>query len=126
MTKEEFLRRCEIVYDKGFFKDRKLSVLLCSWIDFVMRFEHTFFGNGQGQGEHVWDFLNAERERLGSPYPHTLAGDKDGYSLVEMAAVLDHPCQKCAEDPNTWHTRYGFCDHRKQADDSKKKGRKKG
>lgn len=35
----------------------------------------------------------------------------------ELAAILTHPCQQCAEDPEAWHTRQAFCQHRK-ADDA--------
>lgn len=111
MTKEEFLKRCEVVYDKGFTKDRKLTNLLTQWLDFVLRFEHTFFSHGQGQGSYVWDFMEMERERTGRG-ERTLANDRDGYALIEIAAILDHPCQLCAENPEAWHTRYGFCGHK--------------
>ncbi len=37
-------------------------------------------------------------------------------ALQEIAAILSHPCQQCAEDPNAWHTRSGFCEHRKGAE----------
>ena len=42
----------------------------------------------------------------------TLASDRQGYALQQFAAILAHPCQKCAEDVNAWHTRAGFCEHR--------------
>lgn len=113
MTKKEFLKRCEVLYNKGYFNDRNLSSLMAHWLDFVMRFEHTFFTTmGQGQGSYVWDFLERERERIGIVNPQTLANDKEGAALQEIAAILDHPCQSCAEDKNAWHTRYGFCNHK--------------
>lgn len=113
MTKEDFLKRCETIYNKGY-ADRKYFNLLYRWVDFVIRFEHTFFTTmGHGQGSYVWDFLESERERVGYPNPQTLANDVDGYALQEIAAILDHPCQQCSEDKNVWHTRYAFCIHKK-------------
>ena len=45
---------------------------------------------------------------------NVLANDKLGYDLIKFAAVLKHHCQICAEDPNAWHTRSGFCSHNKE------------
>lgn len=114
MTKEEFLKRCETVYANGHARPEVFS-LMSRWLDFVMRFEHTLFTHGQGQGPYVWDFLEMERERLQSETSataRTLASDATGYELIQLAAILSHPCQQCAEDRNAWHTRSAFCEHR--------------
>jgi hypothetical protein len=112
MTKEDFLKRCETVYDKGLAQPSVLS-LLNLWADFVLRYEHTMFSHGQSQGQYVWDFMERERERLGgASCPYTLASDNDGYAIVQLAAILSHPCQKCAEDRDAWHTRTAFCNHK--------------
>lgn len=112
MNKQEFLRRCETVWDKGV--DRGIFSLMLSWLDFVLRYEHTMFSPGQGQGEILWTFLESERERIGAPYTSkTLANDKEGYKLQEIASILAHPCQQCAEDLQAWHTRFAFCSHTK-------------
>ncbi len=111
MNKEDFLKRCETIYDKGF-ADRGLFWLMNKWLDFTMRFEHTMCGRGgQSQGIYALDFLNEERERLSN---RTLANDDDGYNIIELAAILSHPCQKCAEEVKQWHTRTAFCDHKKE------------
>lgn len=115
MTKQEFLRRCETVWGKGI--DDEIFSLLLRWVDFVLRFDHTMFGNGQTQGDKICDFIEMERQRLGAPFScNTLAGDKAGYKLVDIVSVLAHPCQKCAEDANAWHTRFGFCDHKRDVE----------
>ncbi len=45
----------------------------------------------------------------------TLANDKTGYDVIRLLAVLTHLCQKCAEDPDAWHTRPAFCKHIKNS-----------
>lgn len=113
MTKEEFIKRCETIYTNGHARP-EVFALMTRWLDFVMRFEHTLFSDGQSQGRTVWDFLDAEKMRLdrrnGSAM--TLANDALGYELQQVAAILSHHCQICAEDPKAWHTRSGFCDHK--------------
>lgn len=42
-----------------------------------------------------------------------LANDTFGYDCCRVLAVLTHPCQLCAEDPEAWHTRAAFCNHKK-------------
>lgn len=114
MTKKEFLARCETIWKMGLAEDRILWVLMRNWLDFVMRFEHTWFSTGQTQGQTCIDFLRDEQARLGGAYrAKTLANDEQGYKLIQIAAVFSHHCQKCAEDVDAWHTRSGFCPHRK-------------
>jgi hypothetical protein len=118
MTEEEFLNRCKTIYRNGHARP-EVFVLMERWLDFVMRFEHTLFSHGQGQGPTVWSFLDMERERLhrvgserGTAAAMTLANDPLGYELQQVAAILSHHCQKCAEDPRAWHTRSAFCSHK--------------
>lgn len=112
MTKADFLKRCETVYDSGL-ATPSLMRLLCDWLDALMRYEHTQFSCGQSQGRDWLDFLNREFERTGQGRS-TLAGDAEGYALQRFAAILWHPCQKCAEDKEAWHTRPGFCAHKQE------------
>ncbi len=114
LTKEEFLARCANAYDCGLVT-KDLMHLLNQWLDTMMRLEHSLFTyGGQSQLHYVWDFLQEERKRLEveKNRTQTLAGDKDGYTLIQFAAILSHHCQKCATDPNAWWTRPGFCDHK--------------
>ncbi len=108
-AKDELLARVATAYDLGLLTTPRLG-LLREWLDFVMRLEG-------GQMTYVVDFLQAERERNGTS-PNMaiskLAGDVDGYALIQLAAILTHPCQKCATDPSAWHTRPAFCSHRKE------------
>lgn len=105
MTKQQFLKRCETIYDLGL-ADSDTLKLLERWADIVMRFE----------GGQIWalvDFLQKESERTQRFGNHSiLAGDTQGYKIIQIAAILTHPCQKCAEDKDAWHTRAAFCKHK--------------
>jgi hypothetical protein len=108
MSKEEFLARCANAYDAGLCTPERLR-LLERWLDFVLRFEG-------GQMSYVAEFMDSESERTnhfrGSK---TLASDRDGYSLIEFAAILSHHCQQCATSRDAWWTRPAFCDHKREA-----------
>ncbi len=108
MTKEQFLKRCATAWDMGLITDLRMD-LVEKCLDFVMRLDHTLFSNGQTHGSYAWDFLEWEKQRIGT---RSLAGDTDLYAAIQFAAILSHPCSKCAEDKNAWHTRRGFCAHR--------------
>lgn len=111
MTKDEYMQRCETVWAKGLARP-ELFGLLRDWLDAVMRYEHSLFSiGGQTQGRDWLEFLNAEMRRTDDGR-RTLANDADGYALQELAAILCHPCQRCAASPNAWHTRPGFCEHK--------------
>lgn len=113
MSEKDFLARCKTIYRMGLVRP-SLFNLLERWVDFVMRYEHTWFtSGGQSQGRYCIDFLNSELARINANGIRTLAGDTEGYDIIQFAAVLQHPCQKCAEDPKAWHTRSGFCTHDK-------------
>lgn len=103
ITRAEFLRRCGNAFDAGLATPEHLR-LMEQWIDFVMRFEG-------GQMGYVADFMEMETRRL-EYFHRTLANDKEGYALVQFAAILTHPCQLCAEDPKAWWTRTAFCPHK--------------
>ena len=119
MTKQDFLARCKTLWSMGLANDRALWCLMSRWLDFVMRFEHTWLSHGQSQGQACIDFLKGEQERLGGAYSaKTLASDEDGYRMIQAIAVLCHPCQECASDPSAWHTRSGFCPHKNEQEDT--------
>lgn len=107
MTKDDFLARVSNAYDMGLLTPNRLS-LLRMWVDFVLRFEG-------GQMSFVTDFMASEKERNGisrNMAIGNLAGDEDGYALMKLVAIFDHPCQECAIDPNAWHTRFSYCNHK--------------
>lgn len=108
LKKEQFLKRCETAWDMGIITEFRLD-LVEKCLDFVMRFNNTIFSHGQTQGRYVWDFLLREKERIGD---RSLANDTDLHSAIQFAAILAHPCQKCGEDKNAWHTRRSFCQHK--------------
>jgi len=110
LTKQEWLDRCALAYDQGFCSRDQMR-LLSSWLDFVMRLEHTFLSHGQSQGRNVLMFMNEEFKRTDNGQ-RTLANDTEGYSLIQLSAILSHHCQECATDPNAWWTRGGFCNHK--------------
>lgn len=78
-----------------------------SWLDAIMRFEG-------GQINYWYEFLEQEYKRLDRfANQKTLANDHHGYQVIQLAAILTHPCQLCATDTQAWHTRSGFCPHKK-------------
>ena len=104
--KQDFLARCANAFDAGLCTPERLR-LLDKWIDAVMRFEG-------GQTAYFADFVADESRRTTHFHPsRTLANDVDGYALVQIAAILNHPCQTCATDPKAWWTRAAFCDHKR-------------
>lgn len=104
MTKEQFLKRCENIYNMGLASDKNF-LLIEKLVDGVLRL------NG-GQTRYFVEMLESERERTRNfADDMSLANDVDGYSCIQLLAVLTHHCQKCAEDPKAWHTRAAFCPH---------------
>ena len=104
MTKEQFLKRCETAWNMGLAKPPLLQ-LMYNWCDAIMRYE----GN---QMHYFHDFFENEKSRT-KDFTKTLANDTEGYKIIQLTSLLNHPCQKCAEDTNAWHTRSAFCEHRK-------------
>ncbi len=118
ITKAQWMKRCESAWSAGLVTPSVLH-LISQWADIVLRAEHTLFSiGGQSQGDMVWLFLERERERL-KAQNHlsvgTLASDTTGYNVVKLTALLQHPCQQCAEDPKAWHTRTAFCNHARKS-----------
>jgi hypothetical protein len=112
MTKTEFLKRCETIYELGFAK-RDLFALMRTWLDAILRYEPGNFNGDTLQLTVFNDIMEYERKRTKN-FTKTLAGDKEGYTLIQIASILAHPCQKCAEDKNAWHTRWAFCEHKRR------------
>lgn len=104
LNKRDFLKRCENAWNAGLITPETLR-LLNRWLDMVLRLE------GGQMGIFV-AYLNTERFRTQNFGPgRTLANDADGYKLIQFAAILNHHCQQCAEDPQAWWTRSAFCPH---------------
>ncbi len=107
MTKKEFLARIGNAWEMGLCTPEVLKIA-DKWLDFVMRYEG-------GQQKYVDDFLEDEGVRLHNfEGKYVLANDTLGYKTIQLLAILTHSCQICAVDPNAWHTRSGFCPHRKK------------
>jgi len=105
MTKDQFLKRMANAWDMGLC-DPKVLGLAELWCDAIMRLEG-------GQMNYWNQFFNAECERLDFFASNkVLANDRDGYKIIQLMAILTHHCQKCAVDPEAWHTRSGFCNHK--------------
>lgn len=109
MTRSDFLARCANAWDEGLCTPEQLA-LLTEWIDFVNRFE-------AGQMNHVYSFMHREVGRTGNFLQRTLAADPQGYKLVQLTALLAHPCQKCAtsSSKDAWWTRSALCEHKGQS-----------
>lgn len=59
--------------------------------------------------------MQAEKERTdGFSNIKTLANDKLGYDGTYLLSILTHHCQICATNKEAWHTRPGFCNHKKK------------
>ncbi len=120
MTKEQFLKRCETIYDMGYFNNRDISSMLRLACDTFLRLRCCYsihkekfddiskLHQGSIAVDNISMFLDEEK---------LLASDNDVYNAMQLACVIDHPCQKCAEDKNAWHTRYAFCHHEKVISD---------
>lgn len=68
-----------------------------------------------GQPEDFAKFFESERVRTDNfSNQKILANEKLGYGCIYVLALLNHPCQECAEDDKAWHTRAGFCQHLKK------------
>ncbi len=109
LTKTEWFARCETIFDMGLLTAERIK-LLERWLDFVLRYEGVHFGE-TGQHRHLADFNEMEQHRIRTNNGLVLASDADGYALIRAAAILAHPCQKCAVDRNAWHTRVESCPH---------------
>lgn len=110
MTKQHFLDRMSNAYDMGLCEPRILQ-LAEQWCDAIMRLEGGQFYNFMATMEQ-----EKERTDFFSTYK-TLANDVDGYKVIQLMAILTHPCQECATDPGAWHTRSGFCPHKDTTSD---------
>jgi hypothetical protein len=107
MTKQQFLDRMANAYDMGLCTDDVLR-LSYNFIDSVMRLEG-------GQLRYWAGFLRDENNRTDGFEPNrTLANDNVAYKAIQLLSIMIHPCQKCATDPEAWHTRSGFCNHKGQ------------
>jgi len=110
LTKEQWLKRCETVYNKATSQPFQVKIdleLLDRVVDALLRLEG-------GQLGYWLDFMESERKRTDNfSSIKTLANDEQLYGLMQAVAILSHPCQICAEDKEAWHTRRGFCNHNK-------------
>lgn len=103
LTRSEFLARCSNAYDTGHAAPQNLEIL-ARWVEIVARLQ-------TGQLGMALDHLREEEQRTGG-FGVSGANDTEGYRVVELAAILTHPCQECAVSPDAWWTRPGFCTHR--------------
>lgn len=119
MTRKEWLARCSTAYDIGLANDRTL-LGLCAASDTYLRLTHVTVLKNRGEEDNLQESIAIESLRLeadrvikesSESFIRTLANDPKLYSGVTLAALLRHPCQKCATDPRACHTRYGFCEH---------------
>lgn len=106
LTKKEWMKRMETAYDLGLL-DSDIVRHLYKAYDAVHRLE----GN---QFQYFAEFIISENERTKNFSNHMqLANDELGYNVIKLLAIFIHPCQICAEDKGAWHTRSGFCPHKR-------------
>ena len=89
-TREQWLARCATVFDSGLARPEHMR-LMREWLDALMRYEHTMFSDGQGQGKDWLRFLQSEFERTDQGR-YTLANDADGYALQLAERISDVQC----------------------------------
>jgi hypothetical protein len=107
MTEEEFLVRCRTIYRMGLATHAHFRILE-RWANMVARLE-------AGQLEIFAELLQEERTRTdGFHNRFRGANDAIGYGVINLVAVLVHPCQICAGDEKAWHIRTGMCPHLQQ------------
>lgn len=101
---EKRIKTLERMFGKKYLSE--LFKHIYSSYDALMRLEG-------GQVDNFFAHMNRESERTNMFYNgNTLANDTLGYDCIRVLAVLNHPCQLCAEDPEAWHTRAAFCSHK--------------
>ncbi len=106
LTKKQLFARFETAYQMNLLEPEVFQ-LMERQLDAVMRMECGF------QFNYWVDFLEAEKKRLNNfSSDKVLANDHIGYKGIQLMAILTHPCQKCAEDTEAWHTRTAFCNHK--------------
>lgn len=105
MSKDQFLKRCEAYRDsqddmKPVWKDTFLVMRMA--LDFTMSMQ-------AWRNERALDEMDAINEisrwRMQASF-------RELYSALCFSYRLCHPCSKCAEDKESWETRYWFCDHK--------------
>ena len=107
LTKEQLLKRCEVAIDMGLLREDVLRHTL-NCCDAIMRCRA-----GKDGCEHQMVYFDRFMEAENKRTDRVLANDRLAYNGIELLSLLAHPCQKCAEDKNAWHTRWGFCKHKK-------------
>lgn len=113
MTKKEFLKRCELIYDMNLHKS---AAFLRNATDTYLRLRSVYARYPEYFDEIGKDHqgcISIENLNFFLDKNRILASDSEAYKANHLANILNHPCQKCAEDKNSWHTRYGFCAHKK-------------
>ena len=105
MTKKEFMKRCEAYRDS---QDgmkpitKETFIVMREALDYTMSMQ-------AGRAEKavdIMDNINSYAEE------RSLANFRELYSALAFASRLSHPCKKCWEDPESWETRYWFCNHK--------------
>lgn len=113
MKKADLFKRFETAYKMGLLEPEVLR-LAQDWCEVVMRAEGK-------QLNYVLDFIEREKCRT-ADFTKVLANDDVGYKAITLLSLLNHPCQICSEDVNAWHTRYGFCPHKKDYTEKNNRG----
>ena len=91
MTKQEWLDRCEMVYDLGFVDSLDIAK---QGTDYLMRVK-------AGQDDTADSIMKEDLARSDK----VLANDIDAYNALQAMCILTKQCQKCATNPDAWHCR---------------------
>src|SRR5438552_358424 len=101
LTRQQLFARFETAYKMGLLSP-EIFTLMERWCDAVHRLQG-------GQFDYFIAAMDAEAERT-DRFSHykTLANDTLGYQVIQLLAILTHPCQVCSTDTEAWHTRSGW------------------
>lgn len=102
MTKEKFLKRCETAWDAGYINKESIKMLRLA-VEYTSRLQ---WWQADIAEEAMSEIQEESKWRQ-------LATFSELYKCVQLAYLLCHPCDECAENPNAWHTRWWFCNCKK-------------
>lgn len=100
MTKKDWLKRCENVYDLGFVDN---LIIARNGTDFLMRSKVQEVI--EDERCHQQDIVDSIMKEDIIRSKECLANDTDAYNALQAMHILTKQCQKCAESKTAWHCR---------------------
>ena len=107
MTKKEWLKRAEMIYELGMVDN---LILAKDATDYFMRHKCAVVNDDAGsnhQEDIANDIMNDDIKRT----DRTLANDTDLYQVLEALCIMTKDCQDCATNKDCWHCRGCMFNH---------------